>query len=70
MLPPHASKFGVVANEVGKLPALLHQVAARKTLDFLLKAPNSQQFAQDKSGVIKAQRLIEIGRQQVVFRMQ
>src|SRR5579863_8898921 len=67
MLPPHAAKVRIVTDEISELPALLHQVAAGETLDLLLKAAHAKQFAQYVTGVVEAQRLIEVRRQQVVF---
>src|SRR5258707_3598887 len=67
VLAAHAAKLRVVANEVGKFSALLNEIAARKTVDLLLKAADSKQLAQHEARVIEAQRLIEIRGQQIVF---
>jgi hypothetical protein len=47
--------------------ALLNEIAARKPVDFLLKASDSKQFAQDETRVVEAERPIEIGSQQIVL---
>ena len=38
VLAPHAAKLRVVANQVGELAALLHEVAAREPVDLLLES--------------------------------
>jgi len=45
----------------------LDEIAARKTVNFLLKVTYPEKFAQDEAGVIEAQRLIEIRGEQIVF---
>src|ERR1700729_424472 len=45
MLAAHAAKFRIVTNQVRKLAALLHQIAARKPGHSLLESGYSQQFA-------------------------
>jgi hypothetical protein len=46
MLATHTAKVGIVTDQVCQLAALLHQIAARQTADFLLKAGHAQQLAQ------------------------
>src|ERR1700730_65973 len=62
----NTAKLRVVPDEVRELPALLNEVAACEPRDPFLKAADPQQLAQDQTRVIEAQRLIEVGRQQVV----
>ena len=62
LLAPNASKVRIVADQVGQLPALLDQVAARETGDLLFKVPHAEHLAQDVARVVKAQCLVEIAR--------
>src|SRR5262249_7199764 len=64
VLTTDASKLRIVANQVRELSALLHEVAARATLDFLLKAGCADQLAEHEPRVAEAPGLIEIGREQ------
>src|SRR4029078_13400927 len=68
MLAPHAAVLGIVADEIGELAALLHQVAVRESLDLLLEATHAEQFAQFEAGIVEAQRLVEIRREQEMSR--
>src|SRR5690606_27828908 len=64
----HAAVFGIVTDQVGELTALLHQVAAGEAGDLLFEAANAEQLAQLEARVVEAQRLIEVGREQEMFR--
>ena len=67
MPAPDAAKVGIVADQVGELAALLDQVAARKSGDLLFKVAHAQHLAQNVARVIKAQCLVEVRSQQVMF---
>jgi hypothetical protein len=65
VLAAHAAKLGIVADEVGELASLLDEIAAGKTGDFVLETGNAKELAQHITGVVIAQRLIEIRGQPV-----
>src|SRR5258708_3123878 len=57
----------VVKKEIGQLPALLYEVDSRQARDFEAEARRAQELAQDDSGIAKAECLIEVAGEQVVF---
>ena len=63
----HATKFGIMADQVGKFAALLHEVAARQSGDAFLEAGYSQNLAQHHSGILEAQGLIEVRGKQIML---
>ena len=67
VLAPHAAVLGIVQQEIRQLATLLHQVEARQTGDLIDEARRPEQFAQDNTRIIEAQRLIEIAREQELF---
>ncbi|MEI9971307.1 MAG: hypothetical protein WDO73_04215 [Ignavibacteriota bacterium] len=60
MLATHAAELGVVKQQVGQLPTLLHQVNVSEAVDALLESRDADQFTKDQSGVLKTQGLIEV----------
>src|SRR5579863_2494383 len=63
MLATHARvKLGIVQQQVGELPALLHKVELRhaRGLALILAGGNSQQLTEHVARVIEAQRLVEV----------
>src|SRR4029078_7434615 len=46
VLTPDASEYRVVANQVSELPSLLHEIAARESLDLVVEPRCAQEFAQ------------------------
>ena len=66
VLAAHLAVLGVVEQEVGELGALLHKVDARQALHLFFEAVRPEQLAEDDPGVVEAQRLIEIAREQVL----
>src|SRR5438034_5448591 len=59
----------IVDQQIGQLRPLLHQVLLGQEagLPFELLGWNSHQLAQDHSGVVEAERLIEVARQKIIF---
>ena len=68
MFAAHAAELRIVADEIGELAALLHEMAGREAGDLLLEVGDSEQLAQLESRVVEAQRLIEIRREEKMFR--
>src|SRR6202042_3822660 len=68
MLAPYAAKVRVMTDEIGELPALLHEIAACQSLLFLLETAHAEQLAQHVPRVVEAQRLIKIRCQQEMLR--
>ena len=62
MLAAHAAEFRVVTNQVGQLAPLLHQVAAGQAIDLLLEPRRAQNLAEDETGIVETERLIEVRR--------
>ena len=67
MFATDAAVLRIVTNEVRKLPALLDQVARGKAGDLSQKIRDAEQIADNLSRIVKAERLIEVGRHHVVF---
>jgi hypothetical protein len=63
----HAPVFGVVQKQICQLTTLLDQVDVGQTANPVVEPGDSQQFAQNYAGVVKAQRLVEIADKQIVF---
>ena len=66
---PHTAKLRIVADQIREFAALLHEVAARKARNAILKSRHAEQFAQYQSRVIETQSLIEVRGQKVVFEL-
>ncbi len=61
MLAADAAEFGIVEGQkTGHFPALLYQVDVGEAVDAVYEAIYADQFAQDETGVVKTQGLIEI----------
>ena len=60
MFAADASKLGVVPDEIRELSALVHQVAAPQSLHLCFESRHAEQLAQDDSGIVEAQGLIEV----------
>ena len=60
VLLAHLAELGIVEQQVGELGALLHEAGARQSGDFALEALGPDEAAQDDSGVVEAERLIEV----------
>src|SRR5690606_2913979 len=69
MLATNAAKLGIVPNQVSELRPLLHEIRPREPFDLLLEVAHAQQIRQHSTGVIEAQRLIEIRSEQVMCLM-
>src|SRR6266540_754567 len=54
-------------EQVGELRALLHQVQAGERRDLLAEARDAEQLAQNDAGIVEAERLVEVARQQVLL---
>src|SRR5205814_9156244 len=67
VLAAHAPELRVVANEVGQLSALLHEVARGEAGDLLLERGGADDLAQDDTRVVEAERLVEVRRHQEVL---
>ena len=67
LFPDARAIFGVVQEQIGQLSALLNEVLHRQDRRLLFEhlSGDSHQLAQNEPGVVKAQRLIEIARQQI-----
>ena len=68
VLPPYFPVFGVVQQKVRQLSALLHQMDLGKTGHAVAEIGNAHHVCQYVTGIVKAQRLIEIADQKVAFR--
>jgi len=66
MLATDAPELGIVAKEVRELRTLLYEVNVRETGHLLSEVRYSNQLAEDETGVVEAQRLVEVARDQVV----
>src|ERR1700690_1794598 len=60
MFRTNAAKFRIVADQIGQLAALLHEIAVGKPGDTVLKSGYAQQLAQYESRIFETQRLVEI----------
>ena len=60
MLSTHTAERRVVTNQVGELGPLLDEVAQRKAVDLLAKVGDAEQVAEDLTGIVEAERLVEI----------
>src|SRR6202043_1261202 len=58
MLPPHAAKIRVMADEIGQLATLLNEVATREARNLLLETPDAEELTQHVPGIIETQRLV------------
>ena len=68
VLPPHAAVLRVVQEQVGQLAALLHQVEPRQARHLAPRSPALPSSSLSTTpGVVEAQRLVEVARQQVVL---
>ncbi len=67
ILPPDPAILGVMQQQVRQLGALLHQMHSREPGTFFQEPGNAQHLAQGDAGVVEAQRLVEIARQQVAL---
>ncbi len=66
MLSTNATEFGIVPQQVGQLGALLYKVDVRQTGDLLHEARGTDDLAQDDPGIVEAQRLVEVTRDQIM----
>src|SRR2546425_12624617 len=66
MLSTNATEFGIVPQQVGQLGALLYKVDVRQTGDLLHEARGTNDLAQDDPGIVEAQRLVEVTRDQIM----
>ena len=62
VLTPDPTELGIVANQIGQLAPLLDEVAAGQAVDLLLEPVGPEQLAEDETGIVEAERLIEIRR--------
>jgi len=67
VVPPHGAKSRIVPKQIGQFRSLLHQVARREPLDLALEIRDAQQIAQDLSGIVEAEGLIEVRGDEKVF---
>src|ERR1700687_5679497 len=56
MFAPYAAKFGIVKNQIGELRALLDEVHLRQALDLVVKGVETDEFAQNDTRVVEAER--------------
>ncbi len=68
VLPPHATVLRVVQEQVGQLSSLLHEVGIREPVDLVLEPGPVEQLAQHLTGVVEAERLVEVAGDQVMLR--
>ena len=64
----HAAKLRVVPNEIGQLAALLDEVGQRQPRHLLLELGDAKHLGENQTGVIEAQRLVEVGGNEEVSR--
>ena len=67
VLAADAPERRVVANQVRELPALVDQVARGEAVDLALEIRHAEEVAQDLAGVVEAEGLIEVGRDEEVL---
>ncbi len=56
----NAAKFRIVPNQIRQLASLLNQIGSTQAGNARLESGYPEQFAQDQSGILEAQRLIEV----------
>jgi hypothetical protein len=66
MIASDGPKLWIVPEQIGELGPLVDKVRPCEAGNLLLEARRTDQFRQYRTRVIEAQRLIEIGREQVV----
>ncbi len=67
ILSPDPAILRVVQQQVRQLGALLHQMHSREPGTRFQEPGNTQHLAEGDSGVIEAQRLVEVARQQITL---
>jgi hypothetical protein len=67
MLFTNAPEFRVVQQQVGELSALLHKVDFGQAGYAFVEVVNAQELAQDQARIVKAECLIEIAKEQILF---
>ena len=67
ILSPDSAILRIVQQQIRQLGALLHQMHARESGTLFHEPGNTQHLAQGDSGVVEAQRLIEVAHQQVTL---
>ena len=68
VLPAYFPVLGIVQQKVRQLSALLHQMDLGQTGDPVAEIGNAHHVRQYVTGIVKAQRLIEIAHQKIAFR--
>src|SRR5262245_63897041 len=67
MLFTNAAEFGIVQQQISELASLLYQIDPRHSGDTLFKARYAKQVAQNESGIVETQSLIEIAGKQIML---
>jgi len=67
VLAADAAEGRIVAQQVGELAPLLHEVAAREARDLDLEIRGADDLAQHQPGVVEAQRLVEVAGDEVMM---
>lgn len=65
----HAAQLGVVQDQIGQLAPLLHQVDVGQPRHLLREAAHAEDLAEDVAGVVEAEGLVEVARQQVLLHL-
>src|SRR6185369_1147197 len=61
VLPSDAPELRVVPDQVSELRPLLDEVDPRQARDLLLERGSADELAEDQSGVVQAERLVDVG---------
>src|SRR5713226_3884967 len=68
MLATHFAEVRIMQNEIAEFRALLDEVHLRKAFHLVIEAVKADQFAENDSRVVEAERLVKIAGQQKLFR--
>ena len=60
VLTANAAEIRIVENEIAEFRALLDKVHLRKAPHLVVKAVETDEFAENHTGIVKTERLIEI----------
>jgi hypothetical protein len=67
VLAAHAAEFRIVQNKVREFSALLNESNVGKALHFVVKAMETDKFAQRDSRVVEAERLVKVAGQKILL---
>src|ERR1700751_4803999 len=67
MISPHAPEIRIVAQQISQFGALLDQPGVGEPGDPFVKAIDTEHLAEDQAGIVEAQRLVEVGDEQILL---